>query len=463
MNRYSLSYAYYERVSTCMINDSVPGFFSVPRRLFDSTYAPPFVTLTHGAQKLALNANALAGFEGRKSDAAAFISLGPDIHYASPYLDARVQLDVYTTDRLDSVAVEEVAFERFIAGNAAPISGSFDFDFNLRQAWLTLKLRQFELSTGRMRLRWGPGYKATLGLSGVSFSPACLYHARLNFGRRAAFTSFLAGLDDEPSYYDELGRDTDARYLAGQRIDIAIGSHVQLGLYELCDIYGQKDLIRYATPLQIYFLGQNQGAPGANLIGGIDLNVIVGRFRAYIDFLDDDLTFWEDAGNPNKYAWQIGLTAYGRSILCQAGAEYTHVAPYVYGNVKPLSRHTFWGEGLGWPWGNDQDVVSLHAIFAAAKNLHARTEANLWILGDGELSDDWNADGRPDLDHAPYFPHNAKTAFSLVIGAQYVPWYWLKISALGRPMWIDGRGTHSAHLFVSAAVPGRKQIALEKD
>ena len=95
----------------------------------------------------------------------------------------------------------------------------------------------------------------------------------------------------------------------------------------------------------------------------MDFNVIIDRFRVYGEFINDDITVFKRSGNPNKYAYQLGGIYYGRGKLVQTGIEYTHVAPYVYSHSRVLSRHSHWGESMGWPWGNDQDLFNAHAVF----------------------------------------------------------------------------------------------------
>ena len=179
------------------------------------------------------------------------------------------------------------------------------------------------MTIGNEKLRWGPGYKGTLGWSGTGPAPMMYYHITANLGRVARLQSFLAGFGDEEAMYraeldSAWARDTlptgvsysniPARYGAGQRIDVALGKHVQLGVYEFVDFFGSADLTRYANPLQVYYTGAHTDAANAgNLLGGIDCNVLLGPVRVYGEFINDDITVFGDLGNPNRWAWMGGV------------------------------------------------------------------------------------------------------------------------------------------------------------
>jgi hypothetical protein len=83
---------------------------------------------------------------------------------------------------------------------------------------------------------------------------------------------------------------------------------------------------------------------------------------------------------------------------------------------------------MGWPWGNDMDLFTIHAAFNLPYNIKGRTELNYWIKGNGKIEDDWYADGRPDLDHAPYWPQNSKRIVSAILAAEYSPFLCISLS-----------------------------------
>ena len=418
-NKYDLSTATLLSLRESLDNSTLQWFsyLKAPSR---ESYPYQFFTRQ---QMLGVGMEALMGIEQYQSSNR-FGAISGGAAYRSPYLDAFISADVYSTERRIIWEAQDIQFERFIKEDFnQPIEGMFDFRVNLPEAYLETKLKFLTLAVGKQKLRWGPGYKGTLGLSGTAYSPFYYYNLNLDFGKLFHMGAFLSGYDDESFYSPEInyvdtvriknnGKSLSTnfpRYGAGQRLDIRIGKHLQLGFYELVDFFGSNELTRFANPLQIYYLAnESSGTNNANLLGGMDINVIVNRFRVYGEFLNDDITVFEDAGNPNKYAWQLGTVYYGEGKLVQTGLEYTHVSRYVYSHSRVLSRHSVWGESMGWPWGNDQDLFCAHAVFVFPHNINGKVELNYWLKGKGQIEDDWYADGRPDLDHAPYLPQGAE-------------------------------------------------------
>jgi hypothetical protein len=245
-----------------------------------------------------------------------------------------------------------------------------------------------------------------------------------------------------------------ARYGAGQRVDVRLGEHVQLGLYELADFFGAGDLNRFANPLQFYYAGNNaSGTNHANLLGGFDVNVTFAPWRFYGEILDDDITLFEHVGNPDKYAFQLGAQYFPKGKITQAGIEYTHVTRYTYGHYTALNRHTLWDEPLGWPWGNEMESFAAHAVMTVSPTLRAKTEACLWFKGWGRLTDDWYADGSPALDHAPYWPQYGNDIVSFSVSADWRPRNWLSLDCSYRPMWTDGKPSHALFAYLTLTPP----------
>lgn len=471
-DRYELSYDALLNVRNSFNDTLPPPWFSNFNALPHAAYPLQF---SIGEQRLGLGVGTLLGYE-RCSSSNRFVALAGEAAYSSPFLNAFVSVDVYTTeDRLES-PVNDIRFERFIKkGAQEPITGVFDFRFNLPEAYLEAYWKFITLSIGKQKLRWGPGYKGTLGLSGTTYSPFCYYNLRLEFGRLLHMAAFLCGYDDEVTYREELlindtikvisnGKNLKSffpRYGAGQRLDIRIGDHLQIGLYELVDFFGSNELNRFANPLQVYYLANEaSGTNNANLLGGMDINLVFNRLRVYGEFLNDDITVMEQTGNPDKYAFQLGGAFYGKDPLIQTGIEYTHVSRYVYGHSRVLSRHAHWGESMGWPWGNYQDIFTVYSIFNFPYHIKGKVEGNLWIKGDGSIEDDWYADGKPDLDQAPYWPENSITIFSAILSAQYTPFPWLSYCFYWEPTIITNTFENGFYTYLIVSLPVRKAIEL---
>lgn len=434
------------------------------------------INLKTQQQNLGINIKTILGFE-QYDQHNRFIVLSGNIRYKSSFLNAFLSADAFSIENQIDYQPQDIKYERFIRKNAKkPIEGAFDFRFNLPEAYLQSQIKFLTISSGKMKLRWGPGYKGTLGLSGTAFSPFYFYNLNLQFGKLFQATAFFCGYDDETFYWDELKfndsilvkntkinlRTNLPRYGAGQRLDLQIGKHVQLGFYELANIFGSNELIRFANPLQVYYLSNHtSGTNNANLLGGMDINVRFNQFRFYGELLNDDITVLENNGNPNKFAFQLGTIFYGNKHLIQTGIEYTHVSRYVYSHDKVLSRHAHWGESMGWPWGNDQDLLNLHAVFAFPHNVKGRAELNYWIKGDGTINDDWYADGKPDLDHAPYWPQNSRKILSAIIAAEYSPLPWITISTYYEPVIENKKLENGVYCYLQVGIPGNRTFELK--
>jgi hypothetical protein len=419
-----------------------------------------------GEDMVAVRPSAVGAFEAGEGIAPYLVMRG-DIGAKVSALEAYVQYTAYTCDTLSHEVPSRVEYERLFPRNTEHISGAFAFGMNLAQAYATVSLKSMSLSIGKKKTRWGPGYAGTLGLSGSGFAPFSFYDGRVVLGDRIAFSFLLAGLDDHYSYKTEANRDSllnsiidnSPRYVAGHRLDVIITEHVQAGIYEFADFFGNRDMARYANPLQLYYVAQAMGSSEVNLLGGCDITVIVKPMRFYAEFLNDDITVFDQAGNPNKFALQLGAVAYPKGPLRQCGFEYTHVAPYVYGNSRPLSRHAYWDQSLGWPWGNDQDLFLLHGIVDITPVLRTRLELEYRIDGKGTIRDDWNDDGRPDLDVAPFFPDNPEKSIAATIGATFTPRPWARLDATYRPSWDGSSVGHEFYAYLSLALPVAREVS----
>ncbi|NLG05234.1 MAG: capsule assembly Wzi family protein [Clostridia bacterium] len=427
-------------------NSFVLKFHSLPS-LYVNDSLPSAFRITFGEERIGLGAKGIIAAEANPDSITPYGCFVGKAQFASPYLDAKVRLNWYTLKQVSHTEPTDVEFERFYSGKVTAISGMFDNDFTLPEAFLTFKYRILNLSIGKEKVRWGPGYKGTLALSGTALTPFYYYHLKLNLMSRVHLSCFLAGYDDDRFYKNEFtGFDTiksktgktsiaslPSRYGVGQRIDIRINDHVQFGIHELCGFYGSNDLTRYANPLQVYYLGYNSGTNEANMMAGCDVNLLFKPFRFYGEFLDDDITIFDDKGNPNKYAFQLGGVYYRNKIIREIGFEYTHVSKYTYGHYSILNRHEYWGEPLAWPWGNDQDVFTLHVQMNPCDNISLLLEADYWIKGKGDLKDEWLVDGRPDLDHAPYWPRSSQKTIECIATVEYQPFTWMSTVFTWKP------------------------------
>ena len=470
-NRFGLSINYADNFGS----SSGKKFYSLPG-LYTNDNTCHFLQMLFNNESLAIGAGSIIAVESAQSESAPYGVVFGDAQFKSPYLDSKVRLNIYTMKNVQHASPIDIEYERLESGKMAPISGMFDMDFSLPEAYLTFKYRSLNLTIGKEKVRWGPGYKGTLALSGTSLAPFYYYHLKLNLLDRVRLSCFLVGLDDDKLYKKEFtGFDTlkaktkttsivtlPPRYGVGQRIDIIINDHLQFGIHELCDFYGANDLTRYANPLQIYYLGFNSGTNEANMMAGCDINLLFKPFRFYGEFLDDDITIFDNKGNPNKYAFQLGGVYYRNKTIQEIGVEYTHVSKYTYGHYSILNRHEYWGEPEAWPWGNDQDLLNLHVILKPHNNMFIKFETNYWLKGKGTLKDEWLVDGRPDLDNVPYWPQNPKKILSFVAGCEYFPFSWLTTTFNWQPSFVNEKMYNDLFGYLILNIPNLKKDIVPK-
>jgi hypothetical protein len=475
VNRYQLSCEYYTAINEQTFEDSCIIWYSLPNET-NIGVEDRFLQFRYNDDTLVFNASGVAGIETHNTDAIGHGIARFKADLLGKYLDAHVDLYVFPVVEIAHEPFSEVEYERFISRHNEHISGFMEFGVNAYESYLKAKIRAVEIRIGKQKIRWGPGYKATLGLSGTSYAPFYFHNTTVSFGSLFKFHCFLNAYDDEWYFYREASHgstnkiahtlrdsvtDDFPRFGAGQRIDLRINRHIQFGMYELCNFFHPANLVRYANPFQLYYLGQNDGPGKTNLLAGCDINVIIDPVRIYAELLNDDVTVFEDAGNPNKYGYQCGMVLYGKQHIVQAGIEYTHIKKYVYSNYEPLTRHTYFGQSLGWPWGNDQDVFTVHSIARIRDDLNARAELSFWLKGDGVMTGSWRGDGSPDMDHVPYWPENATRSITGVFGATYRPRPWLRLDFFYRPAWSGISFSHSIFAFVSADLPDWIDITLK--
>ena len=86
---------------------------------------------------------------------------------------------------------------------------------------------------------------------------------------------------------------------------------------------------------------------------------------------------------------------------------------------------------------------------------------NYWIKGEGEIEDDWYADDRPDLDHAPYWPQYADRKISGMIGAEYKPLSWVTAALFYEPIWGSSGFENACNFYTKISIPGKHEYRAE--
>lgn len=469
-NRYELSYEAVGLIRSSVRQNDQNTWYSINKLVYEAESL--FFKKNLDGQTVGADFNMLGGLEyAKKSNRFGVIS--GTVKYLSEHIRASATGDVYSVEKRAASLAGDHAFERFVKEGAhEPIVGMFDFRGNVPEGYIEASYKSLTLLTGKQKMRWGPGYKGTLGLSGSAYSPFYFYNLGFEFGNILNAQVFLCGYEDESTYRSELDMSESIiikesnrslktffpRYGAGQRVDFKVGKHVQIGVYELVDFFGSNEFTRFANPLQMYYLAnESSGTNNANMLAGIDFNVVFSPFRFYGEFINDDITVFEKTGNPDKFALQLGAAYYGKDQLTAAGIEYTHLTRYIYGHSRILTRHANWGESMGWPFGNYMDVLTAYSVFSLPKNFRGRVEANYWRKGDGSIEDEWYADGKPDLDEVPFFPENPSEIFSIAFSAEYSPLSWLTYSFCYEPVIQNRSISNEVYTYLRCSLPNFKR------
>lgn len=486
VNRYQISFDVLDSIYSTIHDSTTDKFIALP----NAYIAPPahsFASLLIGEQRLSLNVRGLL-FENLKNDSwQGNYFAAMHIEYQSPHLGGVIEYDLHSSNRFLKTTIadsmSDLDIEQVVTGYDH-ISGSGSKDFNFSQGYLKFDWKPLSVLIGKTKLRWGPGYKGTLGMSGTTFSPFYFYYLQLAMGRVINFSCFLNGFDDDFLFPDTLNTTDNLRerYGAGQRIDVRIGKHVQVGLYEFVDFHGSKYLSRFANPLQIYYFGnvsggsQGNGDPegemNTNILGGFDLSVIYPHWRAYLDFLNDDITVFTDDYAPNKFAYQIGAIIYPSNAgwIKEVGIEYTHISYGVYTHRYPgLNRHVYFSDPRGWPWGNDQDLWNMHIRTSLPHNLMVYGEANLAVKGQGTMDEyHWDMSGPAlaalDLKHTGNFVDysNDPKIISFLLNPEWRPWKFGGMGLQYRPSFGSVKSTHELRAYLTVDLPGDFVFPIQK-
>jgi hypothetical protein len=178
-----------------------------------------------------------------------------------------------------------------------PVIGENEiFEVRMERAFAVLTLPFGYLEVGRNELRWGPGYRSSLLLSGYSLPLDMIYHIGVKAGS-FQFMTLNASLPDT----------IEKRRLSLQRLEFRYG-RLRLGVSEGV-MYTREDPFKYFNPVGLYYIIQRRGKDNDdNLFASIDLAYYTGKgMKIYGEFLDDDVIITRSAKTPSKYGILTGL------------------------------------------------------------------------------------------------------------------------------------------------------------
>jgi hypothetical protein len=263
-------------------------------------------------------------------------------------------------------------FSSFRPGNFTnlPIGDIFyqEFDFTFpTKGYLKVGGPAVDLTVGRDRLKWGPGYRGSLVLSDsppyydmltVSYRApafaACFFYASLESYLTAEEYAEQLAKQDEGAI--NFGKDGSGQYkfLAGHRFELKIKRKITLGLNDLIVVGGRLLEFNEITPLM--FLHNVYGENYSNVILGFDASVVPCRnLQLYAELAIDDIrnVHEDESSPPTSLAWLAGLW-WLRPLDSGNWSfrfEWARVDPWTYNRWQPYlmftSRKKFLSTAMG--------------------------------------------------------------------------------------------------------------------
>lgn len=258
------------------------------------------------------------------------------------------------------------------------LTGIFD------QGYLKGNFKYFEFEWGRDYLRWGPGSKDHLLLSGFS-PPFDMLRLSGEVGI-FRFDFFATGLDElflpDSNLYAK-------RYLSGHRINFKLKSGIELGLSEVVLYGGEKRKLEpyYLNPLFVFYAEQFNHNIDDNLLWSIDFSITCIKHKEfYAEFLIDDFQY-DLKTEPQQIGFLLGtkvadLFGFSKSYLT---LEYTRVNNWVYGQNKPWNIYSYRDVGIGSFLGPDADYLYTSLLYHFSKSLQFSFSFDLKRKGEGEI------------------------------------------------------------------------------
>jgi hypothetical protein len=258
------------------------------------------------------------------------------------------------------------------------LTGVFD------QGYIKGSFRYFEFQWGRDYMRWGPGSRDYLLLSGFS-PPFDMLKLTGKIGV-FSFDFFATGLDEiflpDSNFFAK-------RYLSGHRINLKLKSGVGLGFSEVV-VYGgpgRKLEPYYLNPLFLFYGEQFNHNIDDNPLWSFDFSITHFKNKEfYGELLIDDFQY-DFKSEPQQIGFLLGtkttdLFGFSRSYLT---LEYTRINKWVYGQDKPWNLYTYRNVGMGSILGPDADDLFTELLYHYNKSFQFSFSYELKRKGEGKI------------------------------------------------------------------------------
>ena len=294
-------------------------------------------------------------------------------------------------DTLEDIFEEGIGYAKVKRGVA---------NYDETVAYLVWKLPWFEVTFGKDRLRWGPGWRGNVILSDTAPSFDMIkIKARYERFTFTSVTGFLrTDLTESSRTYDGTRKALPRKkQLAAHRLEISVSEKVDVGLSEMV-VYGDRSWEPdYVNPIMFYWSAEHYLGDQDNAMMALDVEVRpIRNLKLYGVWLLDDLmksrlgTDWFG----NKFAFSGGalwLDPFGLADT-DARLEYVRIDPWVYTHTYRINSYQHYGWALGHWLGPNADDVFVRIGHQVTRDLsvsvfleqerHGQNEADRDVGGD---------------------------------------------------------------------------------
>lgn len=240
-------------------------------------------------------------------------------------------------DPLQNPSNRLYSFEKY------PIIGEKErFEIRYERAYLLLKIPYGFIEFGKNKIRWGPGYRGTVFISGYAKPLDFIYHLSLERGP-FRFDAFYASTPDT----------IDLRRISAQRVELKL-DRVIVGLNEGV-ISTREDFLKYFNPMGLYYIYQRRGRDNLdNLFASMDIAIYPKKnLKIYGELLDDDIVITQSHRAPSRYGVLAGFYLILQNTHLELRGEASYFSRWSLAHISYTNSLEIMGYPLGFYAGPD--------------------------------------------------------------------------------------------------------------
>ena len=290
-------------------------------------------------------------------------------------------------------------------------------DFDETQAGIIVGGKHWQVTLGKERNAWGPGYWGSLA---ISDNPTSYDQVKLQVRfRKFKFTSISGILRPCPnlvaySYYTGyFQRDILSRkYMAAHRLDVAPFRFLKIGFQEVL-IYGERNPeIGYVNPINYYWSEEHNLGDQDNSTIGATFQLLPGfSSKIYGELFIDDLKTSKLGTGWYGNKWAVLVGAFRADLFSvpnlDARIEYVRIRPYVYTHRYPVNRFENFATPLGYWTGPNSETLTGLLSYRFSRWGTIGVQSMIWKHGANPPGQ--NAGGDLQLPHRVFDPIQART------------------------------------------------------